>query len=158
MLSIHKSSSQTSHKPFRLLLALQFDMRFYLPFVIVTALVGLAFANPIPSLETRQQPPEAVRFGVVNVEPTTFKVNEPFTVIYNSTFARWQPLTLDIYMHGVYPNGFVTPDFQLLRTDYPSDAHVYYLNTTVSSPYSYIRVSKILNGFTIITVARSCGR
>lgn len=135
-------------------------MRFYLPFVIVTALIGLAFASPI--LETRQQPPEALRFGLVNVEPTTFKVNEastflfilaicfqvahgvphyqPFTVIYNSTFARWQPLTLDIYMHGVYTNGFVTPDFQLLRTDYPSDAHVYYLNTTVSRPYLYIRV------------------
>ncbi|KAI0825491.1 hypothetical protein BC629DRAFT_1434141 [Irpex lacteus] len=101
-------------------------MRFSLPFVAVAAALGLASASP--ALETRQ---EAVRFGIVGVEPTTIKLGQKFTVKYNSTLARWQPINLDIYLHGTYPNGFVTPDYQLLRSDYPADAHLYSFETTL---------------------------
>ncbi|KAI0825452.1 hypothetical protein BC629DRAFT_1434107 [Irpex lacteus] len=101
-------------------------MRFSLPFVAVAAAFGLVSAGS--TLEARQ---EALRFGIVDVDPTTVKLGQKFTVNYNSTQARWQPINLDVYLHGRYPNGFVTPDYQLLRSDYPADAHFYSFETTL---------------------------
>ncbi|KAI0088842.1 hypothetical protein BDY19DRAFT_151242 [Irpex rosettiformis] len=101
-------------------------MRFSLPFVAIASLLGLASASP--ALEVRQ---EALRFGVVTTSPATIKPGQTFNILYNSTRARWQPLYLDIYLSGKYPNGFVLPDFQVLRLDYPADAHFYDFNTTL---------------------------
>ena len=63
---------------------------------------------------------------------------------YNSTLAFWQPLTLDVYIQGTYPNNFVTPYFQLLRTDYPADAHFYSFNTTVSPKSRYLVIRYLI--------------
>ena len=46
-------------------------MRFSLPFVALATVFGLASANPV--LEARQ---EAVRFGIVDVNPTSVKLGE----------------------------------------------------------------------------------
>ncbi|KAI0690316.1 hypothetical protein BC835DRAFT_190380 [Cytidiella melzeri] len=101
-------------------------MRFTFPLLAVAAAFGLASANPV--IESRQ---EAIRFGLVTIEPTSVALDEPFLVHYNSTRARWQPLTLDVYISGTYPNGFVTPYYQLLRTDYPANATSLSFETTL---------------------------
>ena len=52
-------------------------MRFSLPFVAVATLFGLASASP--ALETRQ---EAVRFGIVDVSPSTVKLGQVTSISY----------------------------------------------------------------------------
>ncbi|KAI0345414.1 hypothetical protein BDW22DRAFT_1482602 [Trametopsis cervina] len=101
-------------------------MKFSVAILAVAAAFGLASGSPV--LEARQ---EAVRFGVVNTHPTSVKLGEEFTVTYNSTLARWQPKFLDVYISGVYPSGFVTPSYQLLRVDYPPTSHSLTFQTTL---------------------------
>ncbi|PSS30981.1 hypothetical protein EW026_g8312 [Hermanssonia centrifuga] len=87
---------------------------------------GLVSANPI---EARQ---EALRFGVVNVNPTTVKVNEEFIVTYNSTLARYQPAFVDFYIQGtIVANGFVQPEYLLQRSSYPAGAKTLSFQTTL---------------------------
>ncbi|KAI0825459.1 hypothetical protein BC629DRAFT_1586375 [Irpex lacteus] len=104
-------------------------MRFSTSLLAAAAFVGLATANP--ALEARQ---EAVRFGTVSVNPTTVKLGGQFTVTYNATQARYVPRTLDVYINGRYPNGFVTPSFQLERTDYPEEATSSYYTFNATLP------------------------
>ncbi len=66
---------------------------------------------------------------------------------YNATQARYVPRTLDVYINGRYPNGFVTPSFQLERTDYPEEAtsSYYTFNATVSvSGFEAVRLDTYL--------------
>ncbi|KAI0083850.1 hypothetical protein BDY19DRAFT_998244 [Irpex rosettiformis] len=121
-------------------------MRFSLPFVAIAALVGLASATP--TLETRQ---EAVRFGIVSLDPTSVKLGQKFTVNYNSTLARWQPINLDVYISGKYPSGFVTASYQLLRSDYPADAHFYSFETTLPVISNDDTDGYVANGSYIVT-------
>jgi hypothetical protein len=54
-------------------------------------------------------------------------------VTYNSTTAFAHPQTLDFYIQGTQPSGFVTPYYRLQRiNDYPSDAKTLTFQTTVS--------------------------
>ncbi|KAI0083852.1 hypothetical protein BDY19DRAFT_975515 [Irpex rosettiformis] len=101
-------------------------MRFTLPFVTAATVFGLASSNPI--LETRQ---EALRFGTVDVNPTTVKLGQQFNVLYNNTQGRFVPRTLEVYINGKYPNGFVTPSIQLERTDLLEEEKYYTFNTTL---------------------------
>ncbi len=54
-------------------------MRFSLPFVAVAAAFGLVSAGS--TLEARQ---EALRFGIVDVDPTTVKLGQVYT--FNTTY------------------------------------------------------------------------
>lgn len=98
--------------------------------------------------------PEAVRFGTVDVTPSTVELGQvtghvrnilycllivayqTFTIHYNSTFAELaghHPTYLDIYIQGTDANGFVQPQYLISRSTFPTNGTKnIYINTTVS--------------------------
>ncbi|KAK7058667.1 hypothetical protein VNI00_002303 [Paramarasmius palmivorus] len=103
-------------------------MRFSTVFAAL-ATAGFAAATP---LESRQ---EALRFGVVNVDPSTGPVapGQTFNIRYDSSKARYHPMFVDFFVQGKFADtGNFTPRLLLSRNDF--GANDVTLNYTATLP------------------------
>ncbi|KIY64709.1 hypothetical protein CYLTODRAFT_380528 [Cylindrobasidium torrendii FP15055 ss-10] len=73
---------------------------------------------------------EAIRFGSVNIEPSTLTNGSSFTVTYNSTLARYKPLSVDFLIQGTRANGDPTAYISLSRHDYGANQTILQSNET----------------------------
>ncbi|KAF9019372.1 hypothetical protein BDZ89DRAFT_959287 [Hymenopellis radicata] len=84
-------------------------------FTIVATAAALFFGVSASPMATRQ---EAIRFGSVNVSPSTVSTGDSFEITYNSTLARFKPDFVDFFIQGTRSNGDPTPYVVLSRHDY----------------------------------------
>ncbi|KAL0569982.1 hypothetical protein V5O48_011975 [Marasmius crinis-equi] len=61
---------------------------------------------------------EALRFGVVTVNPSEVAAGETLNIHYDSSQARWHPLYVDFHMQGKFANGNPTPNLVLSRNTF----------------------------------------
>ncbi|KAJ8084771.1 hypothetical protein PM082_003548 [Marasmius tenuissimus] len=95
-------------------------MRFFAPLVAAFTLTcGLAAAQ------------EAVRFGVVNVNPTEATPGQIIQITYNSTLARHQPKFVDFYLQGQITANRPTPYILISRNEFGSNGNILQQDATV---------------------------